>query len=89
MLDAVELVIGTRDPRAARERWQRLLEPVQPAHGLTWRLPIGPAITLVEGAGERVEHLSLAVRSTEVAHRVWDEVAGGPLGRFPLRLVAG
>jgi hypothetical protein len=89
VLDAVELVISTRDAGAARERWQRLLDPLQPARHLTWRLPIGPAITVVEGVDERVDHLSLAVRSAEVARHVWEDVAQGTLSRFPLRFIAG
>jgi hypothetical protein len=89
VLDAVELVISTRDTRAAHGRWQRLFDPLEPVRPLTWSPVIGPAITLVEGDDERVDHLALAVRSTEVAHQVWREVAEVTLGRFPLRFVAG
>lgn len=89
VLDAVELVISTRDTRAARGRWQRLLDPLEPAQPLTWRPAIGPAITLVEGDDERVAHLVLAVRSVETAEQVWREVAKETLSRFPLRFVAG
>lgn len=89
ILDAVELVIVTRDTHAARERWRRLFDPLQPVPPLTWRPPVGPAITLLAGDDERVDHLSLAVRSQAAARRVWDEVADGALGRFPLRFVAG
>jgi hypothetical protein len=89
VLDAVELVISTRDTRAARDRWQRLFDPLEPAQPLTWRLPIGPPVTLVEGDDVRVDHLALAVRSAEAAHRVWRELAEVTLDRFPLRFVAG
>ncbi|HEX6325321.1 MAG TPA: hypothetical protein VFZ72_02020 [Jiangellaceae bacterium] len=88
VLDASELVVSTRDTEAARRRWQRLFGPGQPAEGLTWRPPIGPAITLMEGDDERVAHLSLTVRSVETAHRVWSQVAQHQLERFPLRFVA-
>ncbi|QNN53530.1 hypothetical protein [Nocardioides mesophilus] len=88
VLDAVGLVIGTRDIGAARERWQRLLEPLAPVGALTWRPAVGPAITLVQGDEERVEHLALAVRSPETARRVWHDQAGTLRG-FALRLVAG
>lgn len=89
VLDAVELVIGTRDAGAARGRWQRLLDPLEPAQPLTWRPAVGPAITLVDGDDERVDHLVLAVRSVEAAEQVWREVAEETLSRFPLRFVAG
>lgn len=89
VLDAVELVISTRDTEAARRRWQRLLGPLNPASSLTWRPAVGPAITLVEGDDERVDHLALAVRSVETAQEVWSESAQARLGRFPLRFIAG
>ena len=89
VLDASELVISTRDTGAARRRWQRLFGPGQPAQGLTCRPAVGPAISLIDGADERVDHLSLTVRSVETAHRVWSQVAQHGLERFPLRFVAG
>lgn len=87
VLDAVELVISTRDTDAARRRWQRLFDPVEPAGSLTWRLAVGPAVTLVAGDEERVDHLALAVRSVGAAEKAWAEVARTRLGRFPLRFV--
>lgn len=87
VLDAVELVISTRDTQAAGDRWQRLFDPLEPVRRLTWRPAVGPAITLVEGDDERVDHLALAVRSAEAASRVWRELAEPTLGRFPLRFV--
>jgi hypothetical protein len=57
VLDAVELVISTRDTRAAGDRWQRLFDPLEPAQPLTWRLPIGPPVTLV-GRGRRARRPS-------------------------------
>jgi hypothetical protein len=89
VLDAVELVIGTRDIEAARHRWQRLFEPLQPAGPLRWRPAIGPAITFVPGGEERVEHLALAVRSAEIAHATWRKLSAGPLSGFPLRFLEG
>lgn len=88
-LDAVELVISSRDTAAARDRWQRLLDPLEALGSLTWRPAVGPAITVAEGDAERVEHLALAVRSVEAAHEAWSEVAQQRLARFPLRFVAG
>jgi hypothetical protein len=85
VLDAVRLVIATRDVEAARARWQRLLDPLQPAEPAIWRPIIGPAITLVPGDEERVDHLVLAVRSAARASAVWHDVSDGPLRGFPLR----
>lgn len=87
VLDAIELAISTRDTEAARRRWQRLFDPLEPTDPLTWRPPVGPAITLVEGDHERVDHLTLAVRSVDAAHEVWSEVTQQGLDRFPLRFV--
>ena len=89
VLDAVELVISTRDTGAAAARWQRLFDPLEPAQPLTWRPTVGPSVTLVEGDDERVAALVLAVRSVEAAGKAWQEVAEEALGRLPLRFVAG
>lgn len=88
VLDADELVISTIDIIGARARWQRLFDPLEPADSVTWRPAIGPAITLVEGDDDRVDHLALAVRSVEAAQQVWSELAAsGRLGPFPVRFV--
>jgi hypothetical protein len=88
VLDAVELVIATRDTGAAARRWQRLFDPLPPSEPLTWRPSTGPAIRVVQGEDDRVDHLTLAVRSAQDADRVWQDVAHGVLADFPLRLVA-
>jgi hypothetical protein len=88
VLDAVELVITTQSTDAAARRWQRLFDPLSPVEPLIWRPATGPAIRLLQGTGEKVDHLTLAVRSLENADRVWRAVAHGPLAEFPLRLVA-
>ena len=49
VLDAVRLVIATRDVEAARARWQRLLDPCNPAERATWHPVIGPAIAGAQG----------------------------------------
>jgi hypothetical protein len=89
VMDAVELVISTRDTDAARLRWQRLFDPLRPEDGLTWRPAVGPAIRLTAGDDERVVHLSLAVLSVETARHAWTEHAQARLPYFPLRFVAG
>lgn len=62
----------------------------QPRANRTYRFypAVGPAITLTQGDGERVDHLALAVRSEAVALEQWSEVVP-VLGRFPLRFVSG
>lgn len=87
VVDAVELLIGTRDPDAAARRWQPLLGPPEPGGHLTWHPVVGPAIRLVAGQDERVDHLALAVRSVGAAERVW-AAASGVLAGLPLRFVA-
>lgn len=88
ILDAVELVVVTRDVTAARDRWQALFDPLQPVPPMRWRPAVGPAVTLSEGDEERVGHLLLAVRSPAEAHEVW-RTASPALRQLPLRLTAG
>lgn len=88
VVDAVELIIGARDTEIAGARWQRLLDPLRPLEARRWRPAIGPAITLSAGDEDRVDRLTLAVRSREAAEAAWREVAGGTLGGLPLRFVA-
>ena len=87
VLDADELVIAARDVEGARARWQRLLDPLQPAAPATWHPVLGPAITVVPRDEERVDHLVLAVRSASRARAVWRRIADGALRGFPLRFV--
>lgn len=84
IVDVVELVILTRDAAAARDRWQRLLDPLQPVPPLSWHPGVGPAITVREGDEERVGHLVLAVRSPARAEEVWG-AADPVLRQLPLR----
>lgn len=87
IVDAVELVIETRDTDAARRRWQRLFDPLQPHEPLSWQLPVGPAVTLARGEGERVGELVLAVTSPPEAAEVWRTLTS-PLQQLPLRFTA-
>jgi hypothetical protein len=64
-----------------------LLDPLQPAGRASWHPVIGPAIMLVPGAEERVDHLVLAVRSAARARAVWHDASAGTLRGFPLRFV--
>jgi hypothetical protein len=87
VLDAVRLVITARDVPAVCARWQRLLDPLQPAEPATWHPVVGPAITVLAGDEDRVDHLVLAVRSAARASAVWHDVQDGALHGFPLRFV--
>jgi hypothetical protein len=87
VLDAVELVITTRDTTSAGHRWQRLFDPLHPAPPLTWRPTVGPALTVMQDDEERVDHLALTVRSVDAASEVWREVTETELAQFPLRFV--
>jgi hypothetical protein len=87
VVDAVELVIATRDVEAARGRWQRLFDPLQPEDGPVWRPMIGPAIRLLAGDDERVDQLTLAVRSVPTAQQSWLEVTQARLPSFPVEFV--
>jgi hypothetical protein len=82
-------VITARDTTAAARRWQQLLDPLQPSEPLTWRPSIGPAIRLIHGDDDRIDQLTLAVRSIESADRVWRETGQEALPSLPLRLTAG
>jgi hypothetical protein len=88
VLHAVELVITTTDAAAASRRWQRLLDPLQPAAPLVWRPTVGPALRLVSGAQEQVDHLALAVHSTDLAEQRWRQVASMDIGELPLEFTA-
>jgi hypothetical protein len=88
VLDAAELTVVTRDSEVTRRRWQALLDPLRPDPPGTWRLPLGPAVRVVEGDDERVGELALAVRSVQEAEGVW--AATDPaLTRLPLGFLAG
>jgi hypothetical protein len=89
VLDAVALVISTRSLEAARDRWQRLLDPVRPREPDRWQPAVGPTIVLTEGEEERVEHLVVAARSPERATRLLREIQVEGARDLPLRFVPG
>lgn len=67
VVEAVELVIGTRDRERSIERWSRLLDPFALAADDSWSLGGGPAIRLVPSSSDAVEQLVLRVRSFDEA----------------------
>ena len=62
-----ELVITARDAAAEAERWQRLLDPLQPTDPGRWQPGDGPAVRVVEGGEDRIERTVWSVRSLERA----------------------
>ena len=62
-----EIVVTARDAAVEQERWQRLLDPVEPSGAGRWELGDGPAIRLVEGAEDGIQALVWEVRSIERA----------------------
>lgn len=58
-----EVVFGVSEPIDSAVRWTRLLGPSQMPDGHMWNLGAGPAVRLIPGAVDRVEHLVVRVRS--------------------------
>jgi hypothetical protein len=65
-VEVKEVVIGVNDLAAARQLWQRLLDP-SAAIGDTWHVGDGPAIRLVPAAQNRVDTLVIRVASLDRA----------------------
>jgi hypothetical protein len=61
-----EVVLVAKDLPGERERWQRLLDPIQPIDG-TWHFPAGPALRLVGGDVDRILALICDVSSLQAA----------------------
>jgi hypothetical protein len=62
-----ELVVAARDAAAEANRWQRLLDPLQPTEPERWQPGDGPAVRIVEGGEDRIEAMVWTVRSLEKA----------------------
>jgi hypothetical protein len=58
-----EIVVTARDAAAEAERWQRLLDPVQPSASMRWELGDGPALRLAEGPADGIRTLVWETRS--------------------------
>jgi hypothetical protein len=61
-----ELVIGARDAAAEVDRWQRLLDPLQPTEPGSWQPGDGPAVRILERGEDRIE-MVWTVRSLDKA----------------------
>src|SRR5439155_4880380 len=78
-----EVVLGAVHEGAERERWQRLLEPVQLGTDGAWPLADGPALRLVEDEVDQIQALVCEVSSLERASLFLDReglLADGPAG---------
>ncbi len=64
---ALEVRVGARYIAPARERWARVLNPLQPEAPGYWRLGNGPALRLILNGTDRVQTLVLKVRSLSQA----------------------
>jgi hypothetical protein len=62
-----ELVVTARDAAAEANRWQRLLDPLQPTEPGRWQPGDGPAVRIVEGGENRIEGMVWRVRSLDMA----------------------
>jgi catechol 2,3-dioxygenase-like lactoylglutathione lyase family enzyme len=65
--DVKEVIIGAVDLEAARQLWQKLLDPTPAAASNTWQVGGGPAVRLVGANENRIEALVIRVASLERA----------------------
>jgi hypothetical protein len=66
-LTTVEVVVEARNMAVAVSRWQRLLDPIEPARQGVWPIGDGPALRIVEGSADRIRALVWRVRSVDEA----------------------
>lgn len=64
-----EVRVGARYLAAARERWGRVLNPLQPEAPGYWRLGDGPTLRLILNGTDGIQTLALRVRSLRQAQR--------------------
>ena len=62
-----ELVVAARDAAAEADRWQRLLDPLEPTEPGRWQPGEGPAVRIVESGEDRIERMVWTVRSLDGA----------------------
>lgn len=58
-----EIVITSPQPTDAANRWQQLLDPLSPTGRGYWELEHGPALRIIEGTADTVDHIVVTVRS--------------------------
>jgi hypothetical protein len=67
VVDVKEVIIGAVDLEAARQLWQKLLDPTPSATSNTWHIGNGPAVRLVPANENRIQALLIRVTSLERA----------------------
>jgi catechol 2,3-dioxygenase-like lactoylglutathione lyase family enzyme len=67
IVDLKEIVIGVKDPEAARRIWDRLLQPAPSPVVNTWQVGDGPALRLIAAPQDRMQSLILRVASLDRA----------------------
>ena len=67
LVDVKEVIVAAVDVEAARQLWQKLLDPTPSATPNTWQVGDGPAVRLVRANQNRIEALVIRVASLERA----------------------
>jgi hypothetical protein len=67
VVDVKEVIIGVVDVEAARQHWQRLLDPLPSSTSNTWQIGGGPAVRLVPASENRIAALLIRVTSLDRA----------------------
>ena len=62
-----EVIVGAVDLEVARQRWQKLLDPIPSTTSNTWQIGSGPAVRLVPANENRIQTLLIRVASLERA----------------------
>lgn len=86
VVETDEIVLGTTDIDTSTRRWQRLLDPITPIDS-SWKLGVGPRLSLIPADSDAIDHLTLAVRDVATAQRVLDDADVSVLNGLDLRLV--
>ena len=63
------IVVGAKDTKFPRERWQKLLTPIQESSPGVWRVGAGPAIRVIQAEKDGIEGLVINVKSLKQARR--------------------
>jgi hypothetical protein len=67
VVDVKEVIVGAVDLEVARQRWQKLLDPIPSTTLNMWQIGNGPAVRLVPANENRLQALLIRVASLERA----------------------
>ena len=67
VIDVKEVIIGAADLNAARQLWQKLIDPTPSTSSNTWQIGDGPAVRLVAAKQDQAQALVIRVASLERA----------------------